>query len=162
MTSAGHPTTDVGGNLLHQLSDRGVAWQPLLRTNTHNPNALWFGVYDHRIYHHGAGFRPRVSRVDHHAAAEARNQAVTVQRGPSLEGLGIQALRDPARITRLRPRHLARLGPAAAASVARQKRLAIERRQFRDLKRAEAFEQSVYDQLLVDPSFYRQFDPVAP
>ncbi len=162
INSVGQTTTDVGGTLLHQLAERGADWQPLLRTNTHNPNALWFGVYDHRIYHHGAGFRPRISRVDHHAETEARNQAVIVQRGPSLEGLGAQAVRNPSLLTRLRPRHLARLGPAAAASVARQKRLSAERRQFRDLKRAEAYEQSVYDQLLVDPEFYRRFDPVAP
>jgi hypothetical protein len=57
-------TTDVGGNLLQTLRERNISWRPILRTNTRNIHPIWFGVYEHRVYHHGAGFRPRVSRVD--------------------------------------------------------------------------------------------------
>jgi hypothetical protein len=57
-------TTDVGGNLLCTLRERNLPWRPILRTNTNNIHPVWFGVYEHRIYHHGAGFRPRVSRLD--------------------------------------------------------------------------------------------------
>lgn len=59
--SPGHPfregRTDVGGNLLWLLEDRGMAWDPLRRTNRENPHPLLFGVYDDVVYHHGAGFR---------------------------------------------------------------------------------------------------------
>jgi hypothetical protein len=57
-------TTDVGGRLLQTLEERNLSWRPILRTNTNNIHPIWFGVYEHRIYHHGAGFRPRVSRLD--------------------------------------------------------------------------------------------------
>ncbi len=57
-------TTDVGGELLRTLRERNLPWRPILRTNTKNLHPVWFGIYEHRIYHHGAGFRPRVSRVD--------------------------------------------------------------------------------------------------
>lgn len=57
-------TTDVGGRLLQTLQERKRPWRPILRTNTNNIHPIWFGVYEHRIYHHGAGFRPRVSRLD--------------------------------------------------------------------------------------------------
>ena len=61
-TSAiGATTTDVGGNLLHQLAAGDHDWLPILRTNVHNPEPLCFGVYGHRVYHHGAGFRPPVT-----------------------------------------------------------------------------------------------------
>ncbi len=156
--SVGEETTDVGGTLLHQLSDRGVEWQPLLRTNTSNPNPLWFGVYEHRVYHHGAGFRPRISRVEYHAETEARQKAASAQKGPSIEGLAVQALRRPSLLASVRPRHVANLGPAVAASAARRKRLHVERRQFKKLQRAEEFERGVFDRLRVDPQFYRQFD----
>ncbi len=60
-SASGQETTDVGGTLLHQLRDGGHDWLPILRTNRHNPEPLCFGVYGHRVYHHGAGFRPPVT-----------------------------------------------------------------------------------------------------
>jgi len=54
--------TDSGGNLLKKLET--VKWYPLLRTNKKNLHPLWFGIYHNMIYHHGAGFRPPVSRID--------------------------------------------------------------------------------------------------
>jgi hypothetical protein len=57
--------TDVGGNLLGALEERGVEWEPILRTNRRNLHPLWFGVYGDLVYHHGGGFRRRpISRVD--------------------------------------------------------------------------------------------------
>jgi hypothetical protein len=59
--SSGYPfrsgRTDVGGNLLWLLEDRGLTWASMLRTNRVNPHPLLFGVYDDVLYHHGAGFR---------------------------------------------------------------------------------------------------------
>lgn len=60
----GRLTTDVGGNLLRILELAGEPWTPLLRTNRVNPHPLWFGVYGDIVYHHGAGFRWAIGRVD--------------------------------------------------------------------------------------------------
>lgn len=54
--------SDTGGNLLGKL--KGYRWYPLRRSNKVNLHPLWFGVYDDIVYHHGAGFRPPVSRAD--------------------------------------------------------------------------------------------------
>jgi hypothetical protein len=63
-TSVGSVVSDVGGNLLGELRRRKIDWEPLLRTNARNLHPLWFGVYGGLVYHHGAGFRERLSRVD--------------------------------------------------------------------------------------------------
>jgi len=60
----GELVTDIGGNLLNQLKEHGVEWLPLLRTNKHNLHPVLFGVYADLIYHHAAGFRPAVTRLD--------------------------------------------------------------------------------------------------
>jgi hypothetical protein len=60
----GKLTTDVGGNLLRALERAGDDWTPLLRSNRVNLHPLWFGVYGNVVYHHGAGFRWAVGRVD--------------------------------------------------------------------------------------------------
>lgn len=56
--------TDVGGNLLGLLRQQNAHWYPLLRSNTVDLHPLWFGVYGDILYHHGAGFRPHISRLD--------------------------------------------------------------------------------------------------
>jgi hypothetical protein len=61
---AGREVEDVGGALLQILSERGIEWCPLLRTNRHNLHPVLFGLYEERIYHHGAGFRPAFVRAD--------------------------------------------------------------------------------------------------
>jgi hypothetical protein len=63
-SAQGRPTTDVGGNLLRALERSGENWTPLLRSNRVNLHPLWFGVYGQIVYHHGAGFRWAVGRVD--------------------------------------------------------------------------------------------------
>ncbi|HEY2253188.1 MAG TPA: hypothetical protein VGH74_19075, partial [Planctomycetaceae bacterium] len=60
----GQMVTDVGARLWQVLQERGIEWFPLQRSNVRNLHPLWFGVYDRMIYHHGAGFREPVSRVD--------------------------------------------------------------------------------------------------
>src|SRR3990172_5649332 len=57
-------TTDVGGNLLKQLRESGVDWYPLLRSNKRNLHPVFFAAYDRVIYHHGAGFRDVLTRLD--------------------------------------------------------------------------------------------------
>ncbi len=60
----GTRTSDVGGNLLRALERHGDDWVPLLRSNRVDLHPLWFGVYGGIVYHHGAGFRWAVGRVD--------------------------------------------------------------------------------------------------
>lgn len=62
--SEGEMVTDVGGNLLEKLEKANVEWYPMLRSNKNEMHDLWFGVYEKMIYHHGAGFRNTVSRID--------------------------------------------------------------------------------------------------
>ena len=59
----GRRVEDVGGKLLW-LQERGIEWSPLLRTNRHNLHPVLFAVYENRVYHHGAGFRPVFERTD--------------------------------------------------------------------------------------------------
>lgn len=56
--------SDVGGNLLQILDEKGITWFPMLRSNMKNLHPLWFGIYENLIYHHGAGFRVPISRID--------------------------------------------------------------------------------------------------
>lgn len=63
-TSGGHLATDVGGNLLRILERTGISWTPLLRSNRVDLHPLWFGIYGGVVYHHGAGFRWAIGRVD--------------------------------------------------------------------------------------------------
>lgn len=70
--SAGYPwrnevgdlTSDVGGNLLWMLEQRDARWLPILRTAGLTSHPVFFGIYGDTIYHHGAGFRPMITRVD--------------------------------------------------------------------------------------------------
>jgi hypothetical protein len=61
-SATGDHVTDVGGNLLGILTESGVAWRPLLRTNRVDLDPLWFAIYGDVVYHHGAGFRPPLAR----------------------------------------------------------------------------------------------------
>lgn len=75
----GDEVTDVGGNLLGILRAANIAWRPLTRCNTNELHPLWFGVYGDDIagpivYHHGAGFRSRVARVDRVTALSRSSQ----------------------------------------------------------------------------------------
>ena len=71
----GESVTDTGANLLKLLEDMEVEWLPLLRTNVRNLHPLLFGVYADLVYHHGAGFRRVLTRIDQ-AAIEREAQAL--------------------------------------------------------------------------------------
>jgi len=60
----GEDVTDTGAALWDILERRGESWHPILRTNAVNLHPLWFAVYGGLVYHHGAGFRPPMSRLD--------------------------------------------------------------------------------------------------
>jgi hypothetical protein len=60
----GRTVRELGGELLRKLTERGIEWYPLLRSNRRNLHPLWFAVYGDIVYHHGAGFRLPLSRID--------------------------------------------------------------------------------------------------
>lgn len=140
LDSMGEERTDVGGRLLHLLEEAGTAWLPLVRTNTYNRHPVWFGVYDHRIYHHGAGFRNlRQSRADVEPASTARPLA-TLTLGQLIRTL------------RRRPRRLKRLRPGDIAQATRKTLT---------LRREASYEAALFARLADDPRFYREFDAAA-
>jgi hypothetical protein len=169
INTAGREVADVGGNLLYALRRREVDWYPLLRTNTHNPHPVWFGVYDHRIYHHGAGFQStRVERVDwagrYEANAASGRSLRPTEASPSLGTLRARLTSEPGAWRRLRPRHLGRLTSAAVKTV----RLRLEHRHYLRLtnteraQRLEELGEEVFRRLSSDDDFYRDFDDWVP
>jgi hypothetical protein len=48
---------DAGAAISQHLEDAGLTWHPLPRTNRVNFHKIAAGVYDDRVYHHGAGSR---------------------------------------------------------------------------------------------------------
>lgn len=130
----GELVSDVGGNLLGVLLERGIEWRPLLRTNRVNYHPLWFAIYDDAVYHHGAGFRDRTSRVD----------------GSKIH---------PDRVGRYAwiPARVPVLGPLERAA---RRRIAISRRRRWESSKGAALESlanDIYDQLIVDDEFYLRF-----
>jgi hypothetical protein len=69
----GRRVTDLGAVLWRTLEDRGIDWQPILRTNSIDLHPLWFGVYGDIVYHHGAAFRKPMSRLDASKAPPKRH-----------------------------------------------------------------------------------------
>lgn len=61
----GNGIRDVGCILHHKITENNTSWYKMLRSNSKRfINQVDFGVYDNLIYHHGAGFRPPVTRND--------------------------------------------------------------------------------------------------
>lgn len=81
--SNGEQLTDGGGNLLGILTERGIPWRPLLRTNRWDLDPLWFAIYGDVCYHHGAGFRPPVPFRVGRPAREAVRESVASARIPA-------------------------------------------------------------------------------
>ena len=151
--------TDVGGTLLHQLRDAGVEWLPLLRSNTTDLHPLWYAIYGHRVYHHGAGFRDKVARIDKYSRHRLyKPLALERGTGPSLQAIRRTLQKDPAALLRVRPRHAGTLGEALGTSFRwrRNQWYYRRRREFR----SEAQQQSdaIFSRLQSDPEFYLEFD----
>jgi len=169
INTAGREVVDTGGNLLVTLSQRGIEWLPLLRTNTYNPHPVWFGIYDHLVYHHGAGFQAtRVERVDwadrYEKKAVAGRALRPTAESPSLGTLRARMATDPGALRRLRPSDVPHLGRAALKTL----RLRLEHRHYVKLTRTPkgrelaTLGEVVFDQIAGDDDFFRRFDESAP
>jgi hypothetical protein len=137
----------VGGTLYNQLLERGADWLPLLRTNTRELHPLWFAIYGDHVYHHGAGFRRRVSRVDVADNAD----------------LASPRLRDTARL--YRQQHISLTHVLRRINLSNLRRVWHGLRQelpgsdqSRYLEEATALSDRVYDDLVAHPDFYRRFE----
>ncbi len=71
----GTPTSDVGANLLRRLELTQTPWVQVLRSNPAGIDPLYFAIYGHVIYHHGAGFRAGELSPAHRELAPAPLQA---------------------------------------------------------------------------------------
>lgn len=169
VNAAGREVVDAGGKLLHRLEEHEVEWLPLLRTNTYNPHPLWFGVYAHRIYHHGAGFQEaRAERVDW--AERHRENPITgraIRPTPDAPSLGLlrTMVADDAGVLR---RFGRRLPIVVGQATVKTLRLRREHRYFERQHRSDRarnlseLNTRVFDQLVSDPEFFRQFDEAVP
>jgi hypothetical protein len=143
----GMQVTDVGGTLYTQLRSAGIDWLPLLRSNTNELHPLWFAVYAQHVYHHGAGFRRRVSRVDVASHAE----------------LASPRIRDTARL--YRQRHVRATDLVRRINVTTMRRVWSGLRQelpgseqSRYLDGATALSDEVYADLVAHPDFFLRFE----
>lgn len=150
----GDLVTDVGGNLLRLLEDQGVDWLPLLRTNTVDLHPVWFGVYAHRVYHHGAGFRERVSRLDKKTIPEAFYDGPTVKSKVEAFLRGGGAARLPQKMLTVHPRRVAE----AVRGSARKRSASRLRARLLNETDVDSVARRVYESLMRDPDFWRQFD----
>ena len=118
-TPTGALFRDAGGRLAEVLEAQGIEWLPLLRTNTHDSHPLWYAVYGHRVYHHGAGFRDRVSKLDQ-VKRPALYKVHSSWDGPSVGQLSVMLRKDPSLVKRLRMRHVVAFAKAARRTVLRR------------------------------------------
>jgi len=165
--AAGREVVDAGGKLLAALDERAVAWMPLLRTNSYNPHPLWYGVYAHRVYHHGAGFQEaKAERVDwtdryRRVPGSGRPLRPTAER-PSLGTIRLRVQEEGMALGRLRPRHL----QMAARAAVKTFKLRREHRYFDKVQSADRARrlrrlgEDIFAELSSDPGFHRRFDGV--
>ncbi len=151
MAPDGRVHDDVGSRLMLELEERGIDWQPMLRTNTKEVHPVWFAVYGHRIYHHGAGFRPPISRVDIDKAYSGPWRPMEQQ---SLGMLVTALRRKPSLVLSIRPRHLTTARRAV-------RRTLVQVRTRWTVKRADKQSDRMFGEILNDPSFYRRLDGAA-
>jgi hypothetical protein len=149
-SSAGVEFSDAGGLLAATLRERGTDWLPLVRTNTNNPHPLWFAVYGHHVYHHGAGFRRRVSKVDE-KNTRGLAQVHSIWSDPSLGQLGVALKRRPTTILRTRPHHARTIVKAARRTV-------LQRFKRRFDANADSESEQVFARVMSDERFYREFE----
>ena len=68
MVEDGH--SNWWGLLMNWYKENKIDWYPLKRSNQINLHPIYFGIYDNLVYHHFAGSRDKVTRVDRKKAQE--------------------------------------------------------------------------------------------
>lgn len=140
-TADGRHASDVGGKLLENLRQRASTWRPILRSNSVNLHPVLYGIYERRIYHHGAGFRPPIARADDANVPVAENEDYLYLR---MRARG-KSLRD------LRLRHLPQLARLGSHRIKTRKLDAY----IREEQRRSG---DIYRQICSDPMFYAHFE----
>lgn len=140
---------DVGGRLLQSLRTAEIPWLPLVRTNTFDLHPLWFGIYGHLVYHHGAGFRRRTSRRSR--VGNPLYRPLYEMPSPTIGTLRAKLQAEPLSLLKVRPRHLSDGKKALANTV-------YLRRRKRRLARDQDVADRVFDELSSNPDFYLRFD----
>ena len=144
-TDEGLEASDVGGRLLSILDRRSIAWRPILRSNTLDVHPLLYGIYDRHIYHHGAGFRPPIARVDEANVPVSENEEYLY-------------LRTQARTKSLKDLRISNVGKA----------LRFGRDSFRArklnayIRREGRRSDEIYRAICDDPDFYLRFERTEP
>jgi len=136
--AVGRQVEDVGGKLLYLLRERGVDWGPLLRSNRHNLHPVLFGVYEDRIYHHGAGFRPVFERTDRQLAGLMPDLPAGLPLDPPASRIGAALWKVRAKLWYLREKR------------------PVVKRQDQLTRRNRELSERVYAAIVADPDFYRK------
>jgi hypothetical protein len=144
LTAEGVEAQDVGGRLLSILDERSIGWRPILRSNAVNLHPVLYGIYEHHVYHHGAGFRPPIARADEANVPVAENE----------DYLWLKTRAHGKSIRQLRPRHAPQLARLARDSLKARKLNAYIREEGR---RSD----ETYRDICVDSEFYRRFETKA-
>jgi len=162
VNEAGMTVHDTGGKLLHNLRERSIDWLPLLRTNTIDLHPVWFGIYDHRVYHHGAGFQAaRAERVvwseRFSKTGQARRSLRPTKLSPSLGTLRRTVAQDPSSIRQLTPTVVWRAG-VKTWRVRREHRYYEQQRRSSQGQDLDRLNDRIFSRLQSDPTFYRDLD----
>ena len=144
LTAEGVEAEDVGGALLSILEERSIEWRPILRSNAVDLHPVLYAVYEHHVYHHGAGFRPPIARADEANVPVAENE----------DYLWLKTKAHGKSIRQLRPRHAPQLARLARDGLKARKLNAYIRKEGR---RSD----EIYRDICVDPEFYRRFEKTA-
>jgi hypothetical protein len=152
VSSSGTEFLDAGGRLAQVLEANDVKWLPLRRTNTRNLHPLWFAIYGHRLYHHGAGFRRRISKVDQ-ANKHVADRVTTAD--ASLGQLSMKIRHEPSALLKVRPLHVRQLLLGARRSLSNRLSERFE-------SKASAQADEVFEKLSSDDRFYNEFDSTVP
>jgi hypothetical protein len=156
--TVGKEVTDPGGNLLHRLRELDLPWLPLLRTNTSDPHPLWFAIYGHLVYHHGAGFREMFSRADKALKPRFNNAYASLTTGPTIGELRQAVLADPSLLTHIRSRHALVFARALRKTLLARRRHWYLSRKTRYIESTVAQADLIFTELRDDPKFYLRLD----
>ena len=141
ITDQGVEAADVGGRLLSLLDERAVAWRPILRSNAIDLHPVLYGIYDGRVYHHGAGFRPPIARADQANVPVSENEEYLYLR------------------TQARGRSVTDLRPAHARKVVRLARDSLRARKLNSyIRKEERRSDEMYRAICATPDFYRRLE----